>query len=376
MAGGMRRRRDVRREYPPCACQLAKPLAASLPSQCGRCARRPPSTPPGWMASQCGPPTRSGQAKRHRCCSVSASSKLIDTGDPLPAGYDAVVMREHVHHTADGRAELRAAVPPYQHVRTIGEDISASELLLPVGHRLRPVDVAACAAAGATELVVRRRPKVVIVPTGDEIRPVGTDLAPGEIVDTNSLMLAAQAGEIGCDAQVTAIVGDDPHLITDALRDAAVEADLVILIAGSSAGRDDYTARVVAEAGSLAVHGVAVKPGHPVVLGTVAGAVATPVLGAPGYPVSAALTFDIFAAPMLAALEGTAPRERSTTHGTSGSQACFVDRHRRLGAGPARSRRRRHHRHPATSRRRRADITGARRRTARRTGGARRAPCR
>ncbi len=243
--------------------------------------------------------------------------EVIDTGDPLPAGYDAVVMREHVHHTADGRAELRAAVPPYQHVRTIGEDITASELLLPVGHRLRPVDIAACAAAGATELVVRRRPKVVIVPTGDEIRPVGTDLGPGEIVDTNSMMLAAQAGEIGCETQVTAIVGDDPHLIADALRDAAVGADLVILIAGSSAGRDDYTARVVAEAGSLAVHGVAVKPGHPVVLGTVAGpaagSAATPVLGAPGYPVSAALTFDIFAAPMLASLEGTAPRERSTT---------------------------------------------------------------
>jgi putative molybdopterin biosynthesis protein len=239
--------------------------------------------------------------------------EVIDTGDPLPAGYDAVVMREHVHRTADGHAELRAAVPPYQHVRTIGEDITTSELLLPVGHRLRPVDVAACAAAGATELVVRRRPLVVIVPTGDEIRPAGADLAPGEIVDTNSLMLAGQAREIGCDAQVSAIVGDDPELITAALRNAAVGADLVILIAGSSAGRDDYTARVVAAAGTLAVHGVAVKPGHPVVLGTVAGAVATPVLGAPGYPVSAALTFDIFAAPMLAALEGTAPRERPTT---------------------------------------------------------------
>ncbi len=239
--------------------------------------------------------------------------EVIDTGDPLPAGYDAVVMREHVHRTADGHAELRAAVPPYQHVRTIGEDISASELLLPVGHRLRPVDVAACAAAGATELMVRRRPVVVIVPTGDEIRPAGAELAPGEIVDTNSLMLAAQAREIGCDAQVTAIVGDDPELITAALRDAAVGADLVILIAGSSAGRDDYTARVVAAAGTLAVHGVAVKPGHPVVLGTVAGAVATPVLGAPGYPVAAALTFDIFAAPMLAGLEGTAPQERPTT---------------------------------------------------------------
>jgi putative molybdopterin biosynthesis protein len=202
-------------------------------------------------------------------------------------------------------------------VRTIGEDISATELLLPEGHRLRPVDIAACAAAGATELLVRRRPVVAIIPTGDEIRPVGTEPRPGEILDTNSMMLAAQAREAGCAATVTEIVPDDPDLITAALREAAAAADLVVLIAGSSAGRDDYTARVVAAAGTLAVHGVAVRPGHPVVLGTVTAAspdgAGTPVIGAPGYPVSAALTFDIFAAPVLAALEGAAPRERPST---------------------------------------------------------------
>ncbi len=239
---------------------------------------------------------------------------VVDTGDPLPAGYDAVVMREDVHHTTGG-AEVRAAVPPYQHVRSIGEDITATELLLPVGHRLRPVDVAASAAAGAVELTVRRPPLVVVVPTGDEIRPIGTETAAGEILDTNSLMLAAQARELGCDARVTSIVRDDPAAITDALRAAAADADLVVLIAGSSAGRDDYTARVVAAAGTLAVHGVAVRPGHPVVLGAVPTGPdrATPVLGAPGFPVSASLTFDIFAGPLLAALEGAAPRERPST---------------------------------------------------------------
>jgi putative molybdopterin biosynthesis protein len=234
---------------------------------------------------------------------------VVDTGDPMPDGYDAVVMREHVHRVGDA-AELRAAVPPYAHVRSIGEDVAASELLLPAGHRLRPVDVAAAAAAGAVELVVRRPPRVVVVPTGDEIRPVGTEPAPGEIVDTNSLMLAAQARELGCTARVTEIVPDDPALITEAMRKAAADADLVVLVAGSSAGRDDYTARVVAGAGTLAVHGVAVRPGHPVVLGAVD---ATPVLGAPGYPVSAALTFEIFAAPLLAELEGAAPPERPVT---------------------------------------------------------------
>jgi putative molybdopterin biosynthesis protein len=235
-----------------------------------------------------------------------ADFAVVDTGDPVPERYDAVVMREHVHHVG-GRAELRAAAPPYQHVRSIGEDVSATELLLPAGHRLRPVDAAACAAAGVVAPAVRRAPHVVVVPTGDEVRPVGTDPAPGEVVDTNSLMLVAQAVEAGATAEATAIVPDDPALITAALRDAAARADLVVLVAGSSAGRDDHTARVVAGAGTLAVHGVAVKPGHPVVLGAVD---ATPVLGAPGYPVSAALTFEIFALPRLAALEGAAPRER------------------------------------------------------------------
>src|SRR5215218_6356460 len=229
--------------------------------------------------------------------------EVVDTGDPIPGDFDAVVMREDVH-TDDAAVELRAAAAPYQHVRSIGEDVSAAELLLPTGHRLRPVDVAAAGAAGATELVVRRRPLVAVIPTGDEIRPLGSELRPGDLPDTNSLMLAAQAEGAGCRAARRAIVPDDSERIGAAVREAAADADLVIVIAGSSAGRDDYTAAVVAEAGTLAVHGVAVKPGHPVVLGT---ADATPVLGAPGYPVSAALTFDIFAAPLLARLEGAPP---------------------------------------------------------------------
>jgi putative molybdopterin biosynthesis protein len=235
--------------------------------------------------------------------------EVVDTGDPMPDGFDAVVMREHVHRSEAG-AELRAAAPPYQHVRSIGEDLAAGELLLPAGHRLRPADLAAAAAAGILELTVRQAPLVVIVPTGDEIKPLGADLGPGDIPDTNSLMLAAQAQEIGCRAEVTPIVPDDPERIAAAVRAAAVEADLVILIAGSSAGRDDWTAEVVATVGTLAVHGVAVRPGHPVVLGTVAADPATPIVGAPGYPVSAALTFEIFAAPVLAALEGAAPSRR------------------------------------------------------------------
>ena len=148
---------------------------------------------------------------------------------------------------------------------------------------------------------------MAILPTGDEMRPIGSELGRGELLDTNSLMLAGQAREAGCEAVVLPIEPDDQARIADAIRAAVPKCDLLIVIAGSSAGRDDYTAALVNRLGELAVHGVAVRPGHPVVLGAID---ATPVLGAPGYPVSASLTFDIFAAPMLAELEGAAPTPR------------------------------------------------------------------
>jgi putative molybdopterin biosynthesis protein len=250
-----------------------------------------------------------GASETTPVCLEPGAYDIVDTGDPMPDGRDAVVMREHVHYSG-GTAELRAAVPPYQHVRSIGEDVSSAELLLPEGHRLRATDVAAAAAAGATHVLVRRRPVVAILPTGDEVRPIGQPTGPGEIIDTNSLMLATQAREAGCEAHCLPIEPDDPARIAAAVSAAVSACDLLIIVAGSSAGRDDYTARVVAELGTLAVHGVAVRPGHPVVLGVVGG---TPVLGAPGYPVSAALTFDIFAEPLLAELEGAAPRRRPRT---------------------------------------------------------------
>ncbi|WP_344607337.1 molybdopterin-binding protein [Sporichthya brevicatena] len=232
---------------------------------------------------------------------------VVDTGDPMPTGYDAVVMREDVTFV-DDKAEVGKAAEPGKHVRPVGEDVREGETLLPAGLRLQPWDVAAAAAAGHENLTVHQAPRVAIVPTGDEIRPLGSRLEPGDILDTNSLMLAAQAEELGCRTRILDIVPDEPPQLLAAMRDAAATSDLVLFIAGSSKGRGDHTADVVAAAGALAVHGVAVRPGHPVVLG-VAGR--TPVLGAPGYPVSAALTFEVFAAPMIAALMNTAPPRRA-----------------------------------------------------------------
>ena len=304
------------REASGCPSRVSA-VTAALDQAVGRVTAEPiwaaRSSPPFDAAAMDGVAVRAadtrGASETAPLLLASDAFAVVDTGDPLPEGYDAVVMREHVHYI-DGQAELRAAVAPYQHVRSIGEDISATELLLPAGHRLRAIDVAAAAASGATRIAVRRAPVVTILPTGDEMRPAGSELAPGELLDTNSLMLAAQARAVGCEASTLPIEPDDQERIATAIRGAIGGCDLMIVIAGSSAGRDDYTAALVERLGALAVHGVAVRPGHPVVLGAIE---ATPVIGAPGYPVSASLTFDIFAAPLLAELQGAVVTPRPRT---------------------------------------------------------------
>jgi putative molybdopterin biosynthesis protein len=191
--------------------------------------------------------------------------------------------------------------------RVITAPVQPGELLIPAGHRLRPADLAAAARAGHTRLDVARRPVVAIIPTGDEIRPVGAALGPGDLIDTNSLMLALLARETGAGAVVSGVQPDDPGTITAEIRRAALAADLVLVIAGSSAGRSDYAATAIAGAGGLAVRGVAVRPGHPALLGYARPGQAgqpVPVIGIPGYPLSAVVIFNLFAVPLLAALQG------------------------------------------------------------------------
>jgi putative molybdopterin biosynthesis protein len=167
-------------------------------------------------------------------------------------------------------------------------------------------------------LEVARRPVVVIIPTGDEIRPIGSALRPGDVTDSNSLLLASRAEEAGAQPLISDVQPDDPDALATELRRAVLAADVVLVIAGSSAGRSDHTATVVARAGGLAVRGVAVRPGHPVLLGYARPdrapaeqtATAVPVIGIPGYPLAAAVIFELFAVPMLAALQGGRPAER------------------------------------------------------------------
>jgi putative molybdopterin biosynthesis protein len=243
---------------------------------------------------------------------LGAQARYVDTGDPLPDGFDAVIpieqvesLDEHGDVTADIRApasiRIRAGVTPWAHVRLMGEDIIISQLVLPAGQTLRPVDLGAIAAAGYTEVTVARWPRVAILPTGTELVPIGAELQPGSILEYNSLVLAAQVRAWGGAATRLPIVRDDFESICGCIRAAARDHDLVLVGAGSSAGAEDFTARAVETLGTFLVHGVAVRPGHPVILGMlhVEGR-SVPVIGVPGYPVSSAMTGEIFVEPLLA----------------------------------------------------------------------------
>ena len=231
-----------------------------------------------------------------RRLTVGEQAIWVDTGDPMPPGFNAVIMIEVVHQVDEDSLEIQAPVAPYQHVRPLGEDIVATELVLPQSHRLRPQDLAACAAAGLSTVDVRKLPHVVVIPTGTELVPVGTVPKPGEIIEFNALMLGAMIEEWGGRVTRWSPVADDFENLKRTLREALSMADIVAINAGSSAGSEDYTARAVADLGQLVVHGIAVRPGHPVVLGVVDH---KPVIGIPGYPVSAALTCELMIKPLI-----------------------------------------------------------------------------
>ena len=239
---------------------------------------------------------------RPKRLAVPAQTVPVDTGDPMPDGFDAVIMIEDVEKVPEG-IELLKPATPWQHVRLVGEDIVATELIIPENHVIRPVDMAAMLASGHTDVMVRRRPKVAVIPTGSELVEPGSTLKKGDIIDFNSTLLAALVEECGAETSRKRIIKDDAELLKRAVLEAVAEHDVVVVNAGSSAGREDFTAHVLSEIGTVPVHGVNIKPGKPVILAVVQG---RPVIGIPGYPVSAALTFSLFVRPVLFFLQGRA----------------------------------------------------------------------
>ncbi|MHB8945529.1 MAG: molybdopterin biosynthesis protein [Bacillota bacterium] len=255
---------------------------------------------------------------------VGSEAHPVDTGDPLPVGTDAVIMIEDVRPVGPedeaGRPAaiaVAAAAAPWQHVRSLGEDIVATELVLPANHTVRPVDVGALLAAGVIEVKVRRRPRVALIPTGTEIvdpfAAAGRGLKPGDILESNSYVQAALIREWGGEPIRRPIVPDRREAILAALEGALEVADVVVLNAGSSAGSEDFSAWAIGQVGEVLVHGVAIKPGRPVIIGVARG---RPVIGIPGYPVSSFLTSDLVLKPLVYALQGrpapSRPVEKAT----------------------------------------------------------------
>lgn len=256
--------------------------------------------------------TRGASETRPLLLRLGSQAFALDTGDPLPPNTNAVIKIEDTQpvSTPSGEnIEILAATPPWKYVRPMGEDIVASELVLPANHRLRPQDLGAIAGSGHTSVVVYRRPRIAILPTGTELVLPGDALKPGDIIEYNSLVLGAMAEEAGCLVTRLPIERDVRESIRTAVARALADHDLVVVNAGSSAGSEDFTASIVQELGRLCVHGIAIRPGHPVILGVAGGKA---IAGIPGYPVSAAMTFDLIVRPLLYRWQGQLPPQRPT----------------------------------------------------------------
>jgi molybdopterin molybdotransferase len=236
------------------------------------------------------------------------SCAKVMTGAPLPEGADAVVPYEW---TDRGVAEVLIHERPRRGnaVRRAGEDLSPGQAVLPAGHRIRPTDLAPLAASGVGELAVGRRPRVALITTGDEIRPPGTALAPGEIYDTAGPALEALLAAAGGELVLRETATDDPAQVEEALLRAAGQADILVGVGGMSVGDHDHVRATVERLGQLSFWRVAMRPGRPIAFGSLRSAV---FLGLPGNPVSACVTFILFGAPAMLAMQGAAHPEPVT----------------------------------------------------------------
>ena len=254
---------------------------------------------------------------------IPEQAVYVSTGDPIPDGFNAVIMVEDINlirtRTSDIRhqtsetpieyIEIIAPVTPWQHIRTVGEDIVITELILPENHKIRPIDIGAILAGGLTEIKARKKPKVVIIPTGSEIVEPGSNLMKGNIIESNSRILAGLVSEWGGEPIRFSIVPDNIEALKEAVLKAAQIADLVVINAGASAGKKDFSSAVIGELGEVILHGLNIKPGKPAILGWINN---KPVLGIPGYPVSAYITFEIFAKPIIYTWQGIEIKESET----------------------------------------------------------------
>lgn len=247
--------------------------------------------------------------------------QMVDTGDPIPPQFDAVIMIEHIHQVDEETVEIMEPASPWQHIRPIGEDVVVGEVIVPAFHKLRPVDLGALLAGGNVKVPVLDKPRVTVIPTGTELIPPSETVERGEIIEFNGTVFSAYLEEWGAAPLYLGIVEDDYDSIKKAVLDAVEESDIILVNAGSSAGSEDYTVHVVEELGEVLTHGVATRPGKPVVLGIVKG---KPVIGLPGYPVSAYLNLEWFVRPLVCHYLGLSEPERQKVEAKLGRRVVSV----------------------------------------------------
>lgn len=232
---------------------------------------------------------------------------IVDTGDPILDPWDAVIMVEDLVDLAEDQVEIRASVSPWENVRPVGEDIVAGELILPAYHKITPIDLGALLSGGIRQVKVLKKPRVAILPTGTEIIEPYQPMEMGKIIESNSRVFEGIVRQCGGEPVRLSPVPDDYPLLLETVEKAASQNDFVVIIAGSSAGTEDFTSRIVEELGEVYVHGIALKPGKPAILGKIGQA---PVVGVPGYPVSAWVVFDTIVKPLLYAMQHQRPVQR------------------------------------------------------------------
>jgi putative molybdopterin biosynthesis protein len=286
----------IRQQFPPARFSTEVPLEESV----GRITASPVfagySVPEAHLAAMDGIAVRSedsfGASEQNPV--VLHDYARVNTGNVIPEGYDAVIMIEDIRVDGDA-AVIRKAASAWQHVRPAGEDIAESEMILPSGHRIRPSDTGALSAYGIMEVAVRTV-SVGIIPTGSELVPAGTRPLPGQVVESNTIMATAWLGALGASCPRYPVTPDVPGEIRAMVERAVRENDMVIVSAGSSAGTRDYTAQTLADLGEVLVHGAAIKPGKPVIIGKISG---KPIIGMPGYPLSALTVIREIMVPLL-----------------------------------------------------------------------------
>lgn len=261
----------------------------------------------------------------------------IPTGGALPAGADAAVMFEHTHPVDEDSIEIVKPVGPHENVIQAGEDIKKGETILSKGNRLRPQDLAALAGVGITRASVFQKPKVAVISTGNEIVPADSSPGPGQIRDSNSYNLEGLVTLAGGTPVRMGVIPDEHSRLRTALDKAIQECSLVLITGGSSVGTADLAAKVINDAGKpgVLVHGVAIKPGKPLIIGMVAPFKRhVPIFGLPGHPAAVSICFELFVKPVLVRLTGELPHPALA--GVSPSRIVKARLARSIASGPGR----------------------------------------